>query len=358
MSIQISKDEFKGQDFYIGIDTHLKQWTVAIRANWLELVRFSMNPSPEELHRYMNKHYPGGNYHSVYEAGFCGYWPHRRLIEFGFDNMVVNAADVPTSHKEKDQKRDKIDARKLARELEKRSLVRIYIPDEYHQHLRSLVRNRYKLIQEQTRIQNRISALFHFNGIKIPGDDEISHWSRAFITWIGSQELSHAPGQECLKSYLRQLDFVRNELLTVTRTLRSLIRTGPGKDIVFKYLMSAPGIGFIMGSTLYAELIDIHRFSNFDQLASMVGLIPSVHSSDEKEGERGMTHRANAYLRAMFIEAAWVAARRDPAMTLAFNTLCKRMKRKDAIIRIAKKLLSRVRYVWYNEKPYSCGIIQ
>ena len=124
MNVQIKQPDFTGQDFYIGIDVHKKQWTISIRWDGMELKRFSMNPEPEELHNYMSRNYPGGIYHSVYEAGFCGYWIHRRLIELGFKNKVVNAADIPTTQKEKDQKRDKLDAGKQSRELENGSLLK------------------------------------------------------------------------------------------------------------------------------------------------------------------------------------------------------------------------------------------
>ena len=94
-----------------------------------------MDPSPEQLSNYMNHNYPGGTYTSAYEAGFSGFWIHRRLEQLGFNNMVVHAADIPTTHKEKTRKTDKIDSRKIARELESNSLNGIYIPNEYQQQL-------------------------------------------------------------------------------------------------------------------------------------------------------------------------------------------------------------------------------
>lgn len=358
MSGKVKQLDFTGQDFYIGIDVHMKQWTVSIRWNGKELKRFSMNPRPEELHNYMKKHYPKGNYHSVYEAGFCGYWIHRRLVELGFKNKIVNAADIPTTQKEKDQKRDKLDAGKQSRELENGSLKSIYIPDEYHQHLRSLVRLRFRLVSHQTRLKNRIKGFLHFNGISIPDQDELPHWSRPFINWLKSLEFVECPGNEYLSSCLRQLEDVRREILSVTRLLRSIIRNSPAKSIVYDHIISVPGIGFIIAVSLYAECIDMRRFARFDQLAALVGLVPSVYSSAEKEINRGITKRQNRYLRPLLIEAAWVAMRKDPALTLAFAELCKRMKKQDAIIRIAKKLLNRVRYVWYHQTTYSYGTIQ
>ena len=53
---------FNSQQFYVGIDVHKKNWTVTIRAGGLALKTYSMNPSPQELSKYMQEKYPGGQY--------------------------------------------------------------------------------------------------------------------------------------------------------------------------------------------------------------------------------------------------------------------------------------------------------
>ena len=63
----------------------------------------------------MRRNFPGGIYHCVYEAGFSGFWIHEELNKNGMDCIVINPADIPTTHKEKDRKTDKIDSRKLSR---------------------------------------------------------------------------------------------------------------------------------------------------------------------------------------------------------------------------------------------------
>ena len=54
----------------------------------------------------------------------------------------------------------------------------------------------------------------------------------------------------------------------------------------------------------------------------------------------------------MLIESAWVAARIDPVLMKKFHQLCSRMKANDAIVRIAKRLVSRIRFVLVNQKRY------
>jgi transposase len=278
------------------------------------------------------------------------------LSELGFDNIVVHPADVPTSHKEKDRRNDTVDSRKLAREREKNNLKGIYIPDEFHQQLRSLVRLRGKITANSTRVKNRIKSYLHLNGIAIPPRSECSHWSNNFIGWLESLEFATPAGTQYLKLCIDELRCHRQRLTLVTKSLRTLAQSS-GINHIMKLFRSIPGIGFTTAITYYAELVDINRFSNLDRLACLVGLVPSVSGSDTRENVRGLTKRRNRYLRYLIIEAAWIAVRKDPALLYTFNQLTKRMKKQEAIIRIAKKLLNRLRYVWRKGVPYRPGVV-
>ena len=46
----------------------------------------------------------------------------------GINSIVVNSADVPTTGKERDQKNDPVDSRKLARSLKNGELKVIHVP--------------------------------------------------------------------------------------------------------------------------------------------------------------------------------------------------------------------------------------
>ena len=354
-SIKDSRINFKDQHFYIGMDVHKKQWTVSIRNNGLALKTFSMDPSPEMLRDYLEGHFPQGVYHVVYEVGFCGFWICRVLREMGIDCIVVHPPDIPTAHKEKDRKTDPVDAGKLARELEKGELVCIYIPEERDQHLRSLCRLYRKAVQDTTRIKNRIKGHLHFNGVEMPRHS--SYWSGRFIAHLKSIPLDNGPAKDYLDICLEELDHRRNLVVTILTKLRQYMQEhrDPG---VFRNLLTVPGIGFKAAAVLYAEIIDIDRFPTLDHLKSYVGLVPSTSSSGESQHTGGLTYRSNRYLKYVLIEAAWVAIRHDPALLQSFNKLSLRMAKQDAIIRIAAKLLNRIRYVWQNNCPYAVGVVQ
>ncbi len=348
---------FTNIDFFIGIDTHLKSWRVTIQNCSIELKTFSMNPSPVELHNYLIRNYPGGTYHIVYEAGFCGFWPQRKFTELGVSCIVVNPADVPSSNKEKVVKTDPSDSRKLARELENGSLRSIYIPDIYSEQLRSLMRLRFRLTQQQTRIKNRIKMLLYNYGIIIPKEHLTnSRWSGYFIHWLKSVRLSSSAGQFTLDNLLLQLEQTREHLKKVLRQLREESKSEHISSVISS-LCSVPSIAFITAMSLYTEIIDIRRFNKFDELCSFVGLVPSVYSSGETEFTRGISFRHNKFLRPLLIEAAWTAVKKDPALTLRFNELIKQMPKQKAIIRIAKKLLRRIRHVWLYQDSYLKALV-
>jgi transposase len=358
MQKQIKELDFSNQIIFIGIDVHKKSWTITINISGQQIKTFSMNPDPKELSLYVKKNYPGGIYCSVYEAGFCGYWIDRQLQSLGIKNMVVNPADVPTSNKEKTRKTDSIDSRKLARELSGNYLAGIYIPSEEQEAERILSRLRIQLTKDQTRVKNRIKSLLNFLGVHLPENVETKHWSGSFLSSLRKLEFKHEPIKQTLTQLLKQLSELRQQLTEVLKLLRKSVKENERTQKIVTHLLTVPGVGFITAVTLYTEIMNINRFGGFDQLSSYVGLAPSTHSSGEKDRVIGISQRQNVHLRNILIESAWIASRRDPAMTMAFGKLTKRMKKQEAIIRIAKKLLSRIMYVWKQEKDYVLAVVE
>ena len=78
---QSNRISFKGQNIYVGIDVHLRSWSVTILSETSVLKRMSQGADPDALHGFLASHYPEAEYHSVYEAGFCGFWIHDKLTE-------------------------------------------------------------------------------------------------------------------------------------------------------------------------------------------------------------------------------------------------------------------------------------
>jgi len=358
MQIESKTISFKGQNIYIGIDAHLKSWTLTILTENTFYKTLSQDPSAMNLRNYLDRHFPQGNYYSAYEAGFCGFSVHRELIRFGIQNIVVNPADIPTTDKEKRQKEDRRDSNKIARSLRSGDLTAIYVPDKYIEELRSLVRYRKVLVKEIGKNKNRIKSTLYFNGIAVPRelDSASKYWSGRFTQWLKTIKMDTEYGDFVLHEILENAEYLRGKLLKIDRKFRLLKQSSPYAKTL-GLLQSIPGIGPIVSITLLTELDDLKRFNNLDKLCSFVGLVPTTKSSGENEKTGSITPRAKKPLRNCLVESAWVSIKNDPALNLAFNELCKRMKPNEAIIRIAKKLLSRIRYVITNETEYVCSVV-
>ena len=353
MQTQSKNLNFEGQNIYVGFDAHLKSWQVTILTENMSHKTFTMPPKPEVLSNYLESNFPRGSYYSAYEAGFSGLWAHYQLKALGVNNIVVNPSDIPTTQKEKVQKEDKRDSRKIARSLRSGELVPIYILQESTLDDRSLVRARSMLVGDMTRFKQRIKSFLYFYGITFPPEFErkSTHWSGRFMKWLDSIPMKEEPGRQALDTLIQEAGNQRELLLETTKKVKKLSE-GVKYNGPVALLRSIPGIGLTNSMVILTEVEDIKRFPKDEKFASFVGLIPTSHSSGDKEKIGEITFRSHDFLRKAFIESAWVAVRFDPALLLAYQTLCKRMEPNDAIVRIAKKLLNRVYFVLKNNKKY------
>jgi transposase len=330
-------------------------WKVTVMAEDIVYKTFTQPPMPEVLNNYLKNNFPGGTYHTAYEAGFCGYWIHDKLLSFGIKSIVVNPADIPTTDKERVQKEDKRDSRKIARSLSAGTLMPIYVPSIQTQRDRSLLRTRSMLVKDLARYKNRIKSFLYFYGIIIepPFSNPQSHWSNRFMLWLENLEIDNGSGEEALQVLISECKNLRISILSINKQIRQLSNTDRYREKV-KLLKSVPGIGLLTAMIILTELESVERFNNIDKLCGYIGLVPSTKSSGDKERTGDITPRGHNVLRTAIIESSWTAIRNDPSLMHCYLTFTRRMEPNKAIIKIAKKLLSRIRYVLLNKKPYVC----
>jgi len=360
MRRKINENSFNDQSFYVGIDYHKKSWKVTILDEKHEHKTMSQNPEPKILANYLKRNFPGGNYQAVYEAGFSGFNACRELRELGVECIVIHPADVPTNQKERLQKTDKADSRKLARSLKNDEFDPIHIPERKLEADRALIRQRFRMVKDISRTKNRVKSLLLQFGIDIPArftSEQTRHWSKVYINWLKELEVEEESLKLTLDNYLRIGEIQRKELLTINRQIRKLSKTEDYQNNC-RLLLGIPGIGLMTAMTLLVELGDIKRFKRLDDLCNYVGLVPSMHGSGEKMETGKMVKRGRKALKIMLIEASWQAVRKDPALMMKFNELTKTMKKNKAIIRIARKMLSRIRHVLVHQEEYELAVVQ
>ena len=143
-------------------------------------------------------------------------------------------------------------------------------------------------------------------------------------------------------------------MLILSRIVR--LRISQHDKELFNLLKTISGIGPLTSSALITEIGDINRFTHINHLASYVGLIPRVRESGEMTHTGGITFRCNNFLRVLLVEASWQAIRQDPALMQYYHHHLVNSKGHKVIIKIARKLLNRIRYVMKNRQPYVTGV--
>jgi transposase len=170
-----------------------------------------------------------------------------------------------------------------------------------------------------------------------------THWSNKFIKWINSLELCPKLKfalDELMANVLR----LRNQKLRILKIIRNEIQSNEELESIYNKLIKINGIGLISCITIITEVGNIKRFKTYEKFHSFAGLIPSTNSSADIEKIRGITNRANKRLRSILVEVAWISMSKEPTLLHYYNELKQRMSSNKAIIRVAKKIATKIRY--------------
>jgi len=348
--------DFTGLNINVGIDVHLKTWSVAIYIENTFHKNFQQCADANQLYNYLTRHYPNGTLRSVYEAGYFGFVAHRELHNLGIDNIIINPADVPTTGKEKSRKTDKVDAKKLARGLVNMDFKKNYVPTAREEADRELVRLRISHSRKAlTRIKQQIKAVVMRKGVKyyelVEGNN--STWSIKYIKALDEIELAEHSDNLVKDQLIRKLKYLLDEQSQLDREIVKLSQSVRYEALVIR-LRTIPGVGLLTAMMLVTELIDMRRFKSLDHLCSYMGLVPNVEQSADNQKVKGLTKRTNHDARRILIQAAWQAANRSVDLACRFQQWKKENggNGQKAIIKVAKRLLSISRAIWLNETTY------
>ncbi len=353
---KVTKVRFDGQHVYAGIDMGKRNWKISIYLGQAFHKRFAQPPDPNVLADYLARNFPGAVYHTVYEAGYFGFWAHRALTRRGVHSMVIHPADVPTTDKQRRRKNDRVDADKLAWALATGGLTAIYTPERVAEEDRMLVRMRASFTRKQTRCKCQIKAYLQQFGEQVPADLSDRYWSRTYIRWLEGRPFEHESGRAAFQALVKELLELRAAIAGLTKQIRVLSHTERYRRRV-ELLLTVSGVSLVAAMTFLTEIVALGRFKDLSHLLGYIGLVPGEHSTGDSEQETGLLMRRNAALRYILIECAWIAQREDPALLQAFGEYAKRMPKTMAIIHIAHKLVARMRYVLKHDEPYVTGVL-
>ncbi len=157
--------------------------------------------------------------------------------------------------------------------------------------------------------------------------------------------------------------FVIRECLEVIKAVDSRIKNMDAeissrmkaKDEDLKIAMSMPGIGFISGSMILAEVGNFKDFKTPDKLASWTGIVSSVYQSANKLSLGRITKRGSKHLRWILVEVANVVikVKRKSKLKSFFLRVKARQGFKKAIVALARKILCILHHLLTNREVYT-----
>lgn len=151
-----------------------------------------------------------------------------------------------------------------------------------------------------------------------------------------------------IKQIIAQINFIEMQLKELESEISTLLHK------TNQVITTIIGIGDVLGAVIIGEIGDISRFKSAPQLVAYAGLDASVKQSGDFVGTHTkISKRGSPYLRRAIWLAATVAAFKDPALSVYYQSLKARGKHHlTAIGAVARKMCNIVFAVLTNNKPY------
>jgi transposase len=287
------------------------------------------------------------------EATGSWYWLVDELEEAGLVPHLAQPFAAKRMLGPGSKKTDGVDARALATLLHNGTLPETWIPSAEWRDLRNLMRTRLALREYQTGLKNRIVAALNRYGLREPEEDcDLFHHR-------GRMKLAHYSAklsQHTREGVIREWGLV-DELEKQIEELQAQLKTELKAHSQAQQLKSMPGVGDILGATIYLEIGDVERFPSPAHLASYAGLVPVVHASGGRIFQGPTSRRANHYLRWALVEAANLAvARRKYHPQRHVSRLYERLRpakgHQKAAVAVARHLAESAWWILKKQQPY------
>jgi transposase len=327
------------------MDVHKKTYAVTAICEGQVVKKDTLKADPAILIAYCKKYFAGAKIESAYEAGFCGFYLHRRLEAEGIKNIVVDAAGIEIAVGDR-VKTDKRDSLKLATHLSVGRLKGITVPSVEREDCRAVTRLRETFSRQRSRFACQLKSLLFQHGM-IHADDKrkISEkWAKILEATPVSPGLKYA-----IANYLTLWRQMNIRIKEIDKELLAQAQKDEAKEAIYR---SVPGIGTTSARILANEVEDTLQFDNEKRLFSYTGLTPSEYSSGEHIRQGHITRHGKPILRKILVQAAWRAIRLDPSLNEIFQRLSIKGGKKKAIVAVARRLIGRIHACFRTGETY------
>jgi transposase len=305
------------------------------------------------------------------------YWiPVYTVLEDGFEIIVANPYMIKHIRK---KKKDQIDSEWIAELCLNDQIApsRIFPKDDWA--LRMLTRTREGLVKTRTDYKNKVhrdlasaniklasvvTDVFGKSGMHCLTGKLLGQDIDEIIRTIPSRRVRKKADQirEAIIANLNQvqilsirislslIESLNQKIEEIDRELRSRILNRQ-KDL--EIAISVPGIDFVSGVTILAEIGNYRDFTSPEQLAAYFGLVPYVYQSAGKLYTGPITKMGSKHLRWILVQVAHAASRvKNSRFRRFFLRVRGRRGHNVAIVALARKILCILYHLLINQEMY------
>lgn len=290
----------------------------------------------------------------AFEEGTQSQWLHDLLESHAEKVIVCNTRELP----ERGNKNDRIDADRLSELLRRDGLKAVYHGSKSVLPLQELVRNYTAVVQDATRVMQRIKALYRARAIATPGQSV--YGTRRRRDYLS--QLRGAAVRLRAETLYAELDV----LMTLRPQAKAAMIAEAKRHSGWRILRSVPMFGPVRTAQLLAILRTPHRFRTKRQLWPYAGLAvvtrstadrKFVHGQLKKRGRppltRGLNRNHNPVLKEVFKGAATAAAAKGGPLRALFDSMVARgMRPEMAKLTIARKIAAVALRLWKKGELY------
>jgi transposase len=223
----------------------------------------------------------------------------RKLTALGHDARLMPGKYVrPYS---KGQKNDYRDAEAIAEAVQRPTMKFVATKTAEQLDLQAMHRVRERLVGQRTGVINQIRAFLLERGIAVRQGLRFLRAELPGILATRTDVLS--------PRILRIVEDLMGDWHRLDERIEGLsgeIETLARQDQGCARLMSMPGIGPIISSAMVAAIGSGDAFSKGRDFGAWLGLVPKQMSTGDRTILGSISKRGNRYLRALFVQAAWV----------------------------------------------------
>jgi transposase len=335
-------------DKYVAMDVHKASVVIGMRDAAGKMIgRAVVETKAQTLKDYVRG--LSGTIHLTFEEGTQSAWLYDLLKPLVADCIVCD----PRRNKllESGNKSDEIDVEKLSELLYLGRLQAVYHGDHGTRTLKELAHNYESLVKDNTRIKNRLKAIFRGRGIGYEGGEIYDCTQQE--AWLG--KLSERGVRERARQLYEQLaqleGWVANARLQMLRESR--------KQKAKKILEQIPTLGEISVAQLIATVDTPFRFRSKRQFWTYCGLAVVRHTSADyrfEQGElrrrakpgptRGLNRNYNRRLKRLFKSAALSGSVKGPFKPYYQRLLARGLNSELAQVTLARKIAAVTLMLW------------